>query len=233
MAPKSDTLSGRINAFNKSLHFEGKLPDSIGIMNPFKVKKVYDTACAFYDKYYQDNNPRKLILGINPGRLGSGATGIPFTDPKRLKEVCRLPFDGPLLHEPSSVFIYDVIAAYGGPEAFYAQFYIHSVCPLGFVIRDKQGKEKNYNYYDNMALQSSVQTFIEWNIREQIRLGCLRDVVYCLGTGKNYHYLFELNKRMGFFGTVIPLEHPRFIMQYKSREKDRYIAAYLQKLAGN
>jgi len=135
-------LSDKINAFNKDLHFEGSLPGSIGILNPFKEEAVYRTACHFYDKYYNDDRPRKLILGINPGRLGAGATGIPFTDPKRLREVCGLSFEGPLLHEPSSVFVYDVIAAYGGPESFYSAFYINSVCPLGFVIKDKDNKEK-------------------------------------------------------------------------------------------
>ena len=231
MAKKQLTLADRINAYNKALHFEGKLPDAIEIMNPFLDRGVYRTACSFYDRYYNDNNPRTLILGINPGRLGAGATGIPFTDPKRLKEVCGLSFDGPMLHEPSSVFIYDVIAAYGGPEAFYTQFYINSVCPLGFVIRDGQGKVKNYNYYDSRPLQKAVQSFIEWNIGEQIRLGCLTDVVYCLGTGKNYHYLRELNNHKGFFEKVVPLEHPRFVMQYKTKEKDLYIETYLQKFA--
>ncbi|PSK95235.1 uracil-DNA glycosylase family protein [Taibaiella chishuiensis] len=232
MAKKQQVFSGRVNAFNKALHFEGTLPDKIGIMNPFKEESVYRTACSFYDKYYQDHNPRTLILGINPGRLGAGATGIPFTDPKRLKEVCGLEFDGPMLHEPSSVFIYDVIAAYGGPEAFYDRFYINSVCPLGFVIADDRGKVKNYNYYDSMPLQRAVQDFIEWNIGEQIRIGCITDTVYCLGTGKNYRYLLDLNNRKGFFRKVIPLEHPRYVMQYKTKDKEKYVADYLQKLAG-
>jgi hypothetical protein len=231
-AVSNHSFAKKINTFNKNLHFEGTLPPSIGIMNPFKNEKVYDTACSFYNKYYSDHNRRKLILGINPGRLGAGATGIPFTDPKRLIEICKLPFDGPLLHEPSSVFIYDVIAAFGGPELFYAEFYIHSVCPLGFVIRDKDGKEKNYNYYDSKPLQIAVKDFIEWNIGEQIRMGCFTDVAYCLGTGQNYRYLLELNNRLGFFGKIIPLEHPRYVMQYKSKDKEKYIADYLQKLGG-
>lgn len=230
MIEPSNYLSDRINTFNKNLHFEGRLPASIGIMNPFREQKVYHTACSFYNKYYQDNNPRKLILGINPGRLGAGATGIPFTDPKRLIEVCKLGFDGPLLHEPSSVFIYDVIAAYGGPEAFYGAYYINSVCPLGFVIKDGDNKEKNYNYYDSKQLQLAVKDFIEWNIREQIRLGCFTDIGYCLGTGHNYRYLSALNNRMNYFGKIVPLEHPRYVMQYKARDKEKYIDEYLQKL---
>jgi hypothetical protein len=224
------TFAARVNTFNKNLHFDNPLPPSVGIMNPYKDAMVYETACAFYDKYYGDNNKRKLILGINPGRLGSGTTGVAFTDPKRLTEVCGLPYKGAMLHEPSSVFIYDMIAAFGGVEAFYGRYYINSVCPLGFVIRDEQGKEKNYNYFDNKVLQDSMKAFMEWNVQAQIDLGCDRDVCYCLGRSKNYKYLLELNNRLGFFGKIVPLEHPRFVMQYKAKEKERYIGEYLTQL---
>jgi len=40
----------------------------------------------FYTKFYSDCKPRQLVLGINPGRFGAGATGIPFTDTRRLNE---------------------------------------------------------------------------------------------------------------------------------------------------
>lgn len=220
----------RVNAFNRQLDFKGRLPASIKLMNPFKEPLVYETAAAFYNKYYDDHNQRRLILGINPGRLGGGATGIPFTDPKRLTELCGLPYRGKLLHEPSSVFMYDMIAAYGGIRPFYAQYYIHSVCPLGLVVIDEKGKEKNYNYYDSRELQDALQDFIEWNIDQQIGMGCATDTCFCLGTGKNYTYLSALNERKKYFKRLIPLEHPRFIMQYKNKEKAKYIADYLQKL---
>lgn len=225
----STTFAKRVNKFNENLHFEGRLPAGIRILNPYKDAGVYATSCAFYEKYYSDNSIRKLILGINPGRLGGGTTGVPFTDPKRLTELCGIPYDGPMLHEPSSAFIYDMIADYGGIEAFYARYYINSVCPLGFVIQDAK-KETNYNYFDNKALQESVQGFIEWNIQEQIGIGCATDVCYCLGTSKNYKYLLDLNNRKRYFGKIIPLEHPRFVMQYRAKTKDKYIADYIAKL---
>lgn len=200
------------------------------MMNPFMDPQVYQTAAAFYNKYYHDNQQRRLILGINPGRLGAGATGVPFTDPKRLTSLCGLPYEGKLLHEPSSVFVYEMITAFGGIREFYAQYYIHSVCPLGLVIKDEKGKEKNYNYYDSKPLQESLQEFIEWNIRLQLDMGCATDTCFCLGTGKNYQYLSALNERKKYFGRLIPLEHPRFIVQYKSRDKEKYITDYLRKL---
>jgi len=48
--------------------------------------------------------------------------------------------------------------------------------------------------------------------------------------GKNYRYLLDLNNRMGFFRRIIPLEHPRYVMQYKTKDKERYVEDYLGKL---
>ena len=45
---------------------------------------------TFFYKFYNDTNPRHLIFGINPGRFGAGTTGINFTAPKQLKEICGI-----------------------------------------------------------------------------------------------------------------------------------------------
>lgn len=224
------TFAGRVNDFNRKLKLDIALPDHVAFLNPFRNADTFESASAFYNKYYNDPNNRKLIMGINPGRLGAGSTGVPFTDPKRLTERCGIPFKGRSSHEPSSVFIYELIDAFGGVDTFYSRYYISSVCPLGFVKKDDSGKEKNYNYFDSKALQLAVASFIEWNIEAQIKIGCDTDVCYCLGLSKNYQYLLDVNNRKGYFGKVIPLEHPRYIMQYKTREKEAYIKDYLQKL---
>lgn len=229
MTNENIPFSTRVNNFNRILSFEAPLPANIEVLNPFKNLDVFETASTFYNKYYNDYNKRKLILGINPGRLGSGTTGIPFTDPKRLIEECKIPYEGKLLHEPSSAFIYEMIDSFGGPDIFYSKFYISSVCPLGFVEKDSLGREKNYNYFDNKDLKLSVESFIEWNIQEQINMGCDTDICYCLGLSKNYQYLLDLNNRKGYFDKIIALEHPRFIMQYKAKEKEKYINEYLLK----
>ena len=180
------TFADRIIAFNKQLDFHGGLPEGISIMNPFRENvNIIPVSSGFYRKYYNDNNPRHLILGINPGRFGAGITGIPFTDPKRLIEKCALEFSGELKHEPSSVFVYEVIDAFGGSEEFYRRFYINSVCPLGFTSNRPDGKELNYNYYDSKELTNAVYSFIIDNIRKQISIGVETDVCFCFGTGKN------------------------------------------------
>lgn len=221
----------KIIAFNRALHFSGELPAGIRVMNPFR-ENPFALQCseAFYRKFYSDRHPRNLILGINPGRLGAGVTGVPFTDPKRLAGNCGIPYPGRTLHEPSSVFVYEMIEAYGGAQKFFLENYIHSICPLGFTIKDEKGKEKNYNYYDNKALLKAVLPFIEWNLKEQIKLGFGKKTCFCLGSGKNFQFLTSLNEEKRFFESIIPLEHPRFIVQYKHKEKDKYIQDYLQKL---
>ena len=113
----------------------------------------------FTKNIYNDYRTRHLILGINPGRFGAGVTGIPFTDTKRLNDPCGIAYSGKVTHEPSSVFVYEVIEAYGGVHEFYNDFYINSVFPLGFTISDGSGKEKNFNYYDNKELIAAIYQF--------------------------------------------------------------------------
>src|ERR1700761_3373549 len=222
------TFADRVIKFNRELDFKGVLPDDINIMNPFRENpQVNVISEQFYKKYYDDNNKRHLILGINPGRFGGGITGIPFTDPKRLKSVLGMNFEGKETHEPSSVFIYDMIDAFGGPAAFYSKFYIHSIFPLGFTSPGKNGNHVNYNYYDSKELTNAVYDAIIDNIQKQIALGSYTDTCFCFGTGKNENFLKKLNDEQGFFGKIVALEHPRFIMQYKAKTKQQYIGKYI------
>jgi hypothetical protein len=222
------TVAQKIIDFNTFLKFKGSLPESIRIMNPFRENpQILPVSTAFYRKFYSDNNRRHLILGINPGRFGAGLTGIPFTDPKRLVSECGIDYTGPTAHEPSSAYVYEMIRAYGGVESFYNHFYISAVCPLGFTAIGKNGKEVNYNYYDSKELTQAVFDFMIENIRKQISMGVETNICFCFGTGKNEKFLREINKKYGFFGEIIALEHPRYIMQYKSKTKQIYIDKYL------
>ncbi|RYU86204.1 SMUG2 DNA glycosylase family protein [Mucilaginibacter terrigena] len=224
------TFADKVIAFNQQLEYTGPpLPNGIRIMNPYREEEdAMIISSQFYRKYYNDNNQRYIILGINPGRFGGGVTGIPFTDPKRLITECGIAYDGKLLHEPSSVYVYEMINAYGGVEAFYSKLYINSLCPLGFTTMDNKGKEKNYNYYDSKELCSTVTPFITDNIKTQIGLGVATDVCFCFGTGQNEKFIRKLNDEHGFFNKIVALEHPRFIMQYKSKSKQAYIDKYLE-----
>jgi len=200
-------------------------------MNPFwENPEVISVVSAFYRKYYSDNRPRRIILGINPGRFGAGSTGIPFTDTVRLKEKCGLSIPGIKTHETSSVFIYEMIDMYGGPDKFYGDYYISSVSPLGFTKTALSGEEVNYNYYDNRELMEAILEFAVESINKQLSFGIDSETGFCLGTGKNFKFLSRLNSEYHFFKKIEPLEHPRFIMQYRSKQKYFYIDSYIEKL---
>jgi hypothetical protein len=139
-----------------------------------------------------------------------------------------LKFSGKPTHEPSATFIYEMINAYGGVQAFFGNFYIHSVFPLGFTATNAKGKEVNYNYYDSKELTEAVYDALIENIRKQIRLGIETDIGYCFGTGKNEKFIRSLNEEHKFFKEIIALEHPRFIMQYKFKTKEVYVEKYLE-----
>lgn len=227
------TFADRVIAFYRSLHYTGSLPEGIRIMNPFRENpEVLPVMEAFWRRFYSDDRPRVALLGINPGRLGGGVTGISFTDTKRLSQVLGMEIPGVATHEMSSVFVYEVIDALGGPEAFYSRFYINSVCPLGFTSLKPGGKEINYNYYDSPALYQAVKPFMVETMREQIGFGLSRQTAFCLGTGKNFEYIQKLNEEKGFFRHITALEHPRFIMQYRLKRKAEYIERYVQALLG-
>lgn len=225
------TTADKIIEFNTSLEFQEQLPVGISVMNPFKESQyILEISSSFYRKYYSDYLPRNMIIGINPGRFGGGITGVPFTDTKRLSIDCGISFNGQLTHELSSVFIYEMIEVYGGVSEFYKKFYFGAVSPLGFTKTSGTGKVKNYNYYDSKALLDATLSFIVSSMKKQLDIGLNTDVCFCLGTGKNFQFLTFLNKEYKFFEQIIPLEHPRFIMQYKLKFKNEYIQKYLSAL---
>ncbi len=222
------SFSDRALAFYKGLSLKQTLPKGIEALNPYQDPKIFSLCRAFYKKYYSDNFQRRLILGINPGRFGAGLTGIPFTDPIKLEQRCGIVNDLPKKPELSADFIHYMIDAYGGQERFYRDYFINSVSPLGFVQHGK-----NLNYYDSMALETSLRTFIIRSMRQLIELGIDTSVVYCLGEGDNYRYLTRLNEEEAFFGRVVPLAHPRFIMQYRRKRMEEYVNDYVDKLSNH
>ena len=220
-------FADRVIFFNRELVFKGNLPDNFQVINPFiDNPETMVVMSRFYHKYYNDNKQRRLILGINPSRKGAGVTGVPFTDTKRLATVCGIEMKSAHTHEVSSVFVYDMIEAYGGPERFYSDFYINSPFPLAIIRETKDGSWLNANYYDDSLLFEMVKEFMIESLKKHIDLGLDCSEVFVLGK-KNAVFIEKLNREEKMFDKLTVLEHPRYIQQYKSKERELYIDKYI------
>ena len=223
----SKTFGDKVIDFNHHLNYLDALPENFRVINPYMDNpETMEVMQQFYHKFYNNSNQRKFIIGINPSRHGAGVTGVPFTDTKRLESACDIKMESAHTHEISSVFMYDMIAEYGGVNAFYSQFYINSPFPLAIVQRTKEGKWLNANYYDDASLFEMVKDFMILTLKKNISFGLATDEVYVLGK-KNTHFIEKLNKEAKLFGRLNVLEHPRYIQQYKSKEKQLYIDKYI------
>lgn len=220
------TQSYAILKFYSTLSPDFPLPKDVAIMNPFTDKDSSALATIFYNKFYNDQYPRKFIFGINPGRFGGGVTGVPFTDPIRLEEDCGIPNPLPKKAELSSIFIYEVIKRYGGAAAFYKDFFITALSPLGFT---KNGL--NLNYYDDKELLKAIEPFIIHTI-EKTKKEILTDsnTCYCLGEGTNFKIFHKLNQKHHFFQNIIALPHPRWVMQYRRKKVGEFADEYVRRL---
>lgn len=207
--------------------------DYYKIINPYNdcnKEQIKVITTKFYTRFYNDKKKRRLILGSNPARRASAVTGIPFEDAIHLQKETGIFIDNFYVNKSSSNFLYDVIDEYGGCEKFYNDFYMNFVFPLGISKINSKGNEVNYNYYDVKQYEERFEEYIIKSIKEILQFNIDTSICYCIGSGKNYEYLVKLNKKYNFFKEIIPLEHPRFIMQYNSKNKDLYLKKYLEAL---
>jgi hypothetical protein len=222
----SISFASKLTGFYSSLRPPKDLPEGVEVLYPQGDATVMGLVKEFFNKYYNDNRPRHLLWGINPGRFGGGITGINFTAPRQLKENCRIDHPFGNSSELSAEFIYEVIERYGGPAKFYSSHFITAICPLGFT---KNGV--NMNYYDDKKLTEALKPFIVANIKTQLGFGFETDRCICIGGEKNYRFLSLLNEEHSFFDRIIPVPHPRFILQYRRKQKEEFILQYLESLS--
>lgn len=231
---RQKTFSDSVLDFNEWLsNFSLKLFDSYSISNPFsgenkeQIRKITN---AFYKKYYNDCNKRYLILGSSPARKGTATTGIPFEDANHLYKETGIMIDNFYINKASSNFLYDVMEQYGGCEKFYQDFFMSFVCPLGVVNLNARGNEINANYYENKKLENALYSFIVTSLKKQIAFGIQTSICYCIGSGENFRFLTRINEQYKFFDKIIALEHPRFIMQYNKKDRNKYLDKYVTAL---
>lgn len=219
------TFAQRAIAYYLGLNAPHNLPTGVSAMNPYADSDVQAIVQQFYTKFYNDTQPRVYILGINPGRFGAGVTGLSFTTPQNLARYCGIPNNLPPTPELSSRFIYKVIEAFGGVDAFYGRFFLTSLYPLALI---KDGK--NYNFYDDKATTKALWPVMIEGLRQQQAFGCDRRVAICLGR-KNEGFLHRLNEQEAFFERIVAVDHPRYILQYRSKAVEQYVDTYLQVLS--
>jgi hypothetical protein len=222
--PLSATFAQQVIRYLLSLRPTETLPSAVEVINPYQRAEVQEVVRQFYTRFFDDGHPRVFLLGINPGRFGGGITGIPFTDPVALQQHCDIPHEWSATRELSSRFVYAFIERMGGTAAFYARFYLTALYPLALV---RHGK--NYNFYDESALFTTLKPAIVENIKAQLAFGANRKYAVCLGR-KNGEYLEKLNQEYGFFDSLTVLDHPRYLMQYKLRQLDAYLDQYQEVL---
>lgn len=234
---KIENFGDKVLVFNKTLSkVTIPLPEGFKIVNPFNGSQkdlVNNVTEVFYKKYYNDKKKRKMILGSSPARKGSAVIGVPFEDATHLQNETGIFIDNFYINKSSSNFLFEVMNNYGGINKFYSDFYMNFVCPLGIAKINNNGKETNINYYENKTLENSLYDFIVNSIKTQVDFGIDNSVCYCIGSGENYKFLKKLNDEYKLFEKIIPLEHPRFIMQYNKNRKDEFIEKYIEALKNN
>lgn len=231
---KQESFSDKVLKFNDELsNIDLSLYGNYYIKNPFNSEykeKINEMMQVFYNKYYNDNNKRYLILGSSPARRGTAVTGIPFEDANHLYKLTGVKIDDFYINKSSSDFLYQVMEQYGGCEKFYNDFFMSFVCPFGIVKVNSKENEVNCNYYENKKIENILYEFIVNSLRKQISFGIDTSICYCIGSGENYKFLTKINEQYHFFDKIIPLEHPRFIMQYNSKDKNKYLSKYVDAL---
>jgi len=216
------TFSEQILEFYFSIPKSLPLSNGVETIYPFDNEETKRVMQTFFDKYYTDTSPRTYLIGINPGRLGSGITGIGFADAYHLEKYCDIPNSFDKRVEISAAFMFEVIEAYGGVEKFYKDFFFTTVMPLGLLKNDK-----NYNYYDDLETQSALDSFIEETLLKQMSFPEAKTNIICVGQGKNLKYLKAFNEKHKCFESIEVVPHPRWVMQYRRKEKQKYIQSYI------
>lgn len=221
MAIRNTNFADRVldfySAFDRFAWTEGEL----ALVSPIGDARRRASFESFCRKFYSDNNERVFCLGINPSRVRDTSTGVPYTDGYALENICKIPNDFNKSRELSAIFFNLSIEKFGGAEKFYATFYPGATFPLSIL-----NAKKYCNYYDS-TVPNSVRDMIPNILEKQCEIGSNGKLII-IGSGENSKILQKLNSTMKLFNWVKVLEHPRYIMQYKSKDFDFYLEKYIE-----
>jgi hypothetical protein len=99
----------------------------------------WEAVLEFNRKFYPKGVPKTVLCGINPGRLGAGKTGVPFTDFKSLSRL--IPNITRQDTERTAQFFHEIVDHFGA-QNFYQSFYVTNVSWFGYA---KGKRNLNFN----------------------------------------------------------------------------------------
>lgn len=217
----SSTFGARVMDFYQSLERFRWMTDEVALLSPVSDERRQRAMAAFCDKFYGDNQSRVFWLGINPSRIRNTSSGVPYTDGYALETHCGIHNEFSQRRELTADFFYRFIESFGGAKNFYSRHYAGAAFPLSILKKDKY-----CNYYDK-DLPCELVDSIPLQVQVQAEIGNL-GVLIIIGSGKNAEILTKLNEELSIFREVLVVEHPRYIMQYKSANIGFYIEKYIE-----
>jgi len=87
---------------------------------------------------------------------------------------------------------------------------------------------KKYN--NDKETQLALEPFITETLLKQMSFPQAKPNIICVGTGKNLKYLQAFNEKHHCFESIDVVPHPRWVMQYRRKEKEKYIGVYVSLL---
>lgn len=206
--------------YNGITRFRWATPD-VALLSPLADPERHDAMSAFCHKFYGDNNRRVFWLGINPSRVRRTSSGVPYTDGFALRNFCEIPNEFAQNRELTSDFFYKFIENFGGAREFYRRHYAGAAFAASILRKDKY-----CNYYDR-DLPAEVIASIPESLARQSDIGHA-GVLVVIGSGENAKTLRGINAELKIFNHILVVEHPRYIMQYKSISLDEYIVKFCE-----
>jgi Domain of unknown function (DUF4918) len=212
----SETFGSKVMKFYDSIvGFRWATPD-VALLSPVADAARREALQKFCDKYYNDHSRRVYWLGINPSRVRRTSTGVPYTDGFALENYCKIDNEFSKNRELSSDFFYRFLNEYGGPEKFYSRHYAAAAFPVSILRKDKY-----CNYYDKDLPAEIIKSIPDF-VSQQAKFGNA-GVLVIIGSGKNAKILKMINDDLKIFEHIFVVEHPRYVMQYKSAMLTEYL----------
>ena len=212
------TLSDQVIEFYKSFPQPDVFDTSLQFHNPFDSPSRKSAIEDFCSTYYNDENPRIHLLGINPSRLTATSTGVNYTDGYALQNYCGIANDFSKTRELTAEFFYEMINAVGKAKHFYATVFAWAALPVAITTEGAY-----INYYD--ADDPKIYEAVEENIKWMTKLPSVGKLVI-VGSGQNQKFIESCEGFPFGYNQVVTLPHPRWIMQYNRKRIDVFIDAY-------